>query len=196
MKPPHGVVGAWATGLLVLALVLFFFARQPAVVVMYLAAIGLVACFGLAVLLAARRGAEHAVQRRQPRRATAAVFAALALAVAATGLAYGWVLALMAVYPLGVALWMLRGERLPAGTRPWPVAVEGTPPAEPAPMRYGGERVGTAEPVPSGHPAVGSPEGPTYPGPARRDGSVPAVAKVGWAVIVARVLARLVRGGR
>ena len=196
MKPPHGVVGAWATGLLVLALVLFLFARQPAVVVMYLAAIGLVAGFGLAVLLAARRGAEHAVQRRQPRRATAAVFAALAVAVAATSLAYGWVLVLAAAYPLGVALWMLRGERLPAGARPWPASVDGTPPAEPAPLRYDGQTMGTAEPLPPGHPAAAAPDGPLYPTRADREGSIPATAKVGWMVIGARVLVRLLRGKR
>ena len=196
MKPPHGVVGAWATGLLALALVLLPFAQHIAVVVMYLAAIGLVAGFGLAVLMAARRGAEHAVQRRQPRRATAAVFAALAAGVAATGLAYGWVLVLAAVYPLGIALWMLRGERLPARARPWPVSVDGTPPTEPAPLRYQGQTMGTAEPVPPDHPAAAAPEGLTYPTGAERDGSIPAAAKAGWVVISARVLARLLRGGR
>ncbi len=196
MRPPYGVVGGWATGLLMLALALLAFTRHLAVFVMYLAATGLVACFGLVVLLATRRGAEHAVQRRQPRRATAAVFAALAAGVAASGLAYGWVVALSAIYPLGVALWMLRGERLPAGARPWPVSTDGMPPAEPAPLPYQGQTTGTAEPVPPGHPAAAAPDGPTYPTRAERDGPIPAVAKAGWVVIGARVLARLLRGGR
>ncbi len=196
MRPPYGVIGAWACGLTVLALTLLAFTRHVAIVVMYLAAVGIVASFGVAVLVATRRGAEHAVQLRQPRRATAAVFAALAVGVAATGLAYGWVLTLTAVYPLGVALWMLRGERLPKHARPWPVSVDGTPPAEPAPMTYRGQATGAALPVPAEHPAAAAPPDGPYPARSEPAGSVPTLAKVGWAVVGLRVAGRLLRGRR
>lgn len=195
MRPAH-VVGAWACGLLVLALVLLVFVRHLAVFVMFLAATGLVALFGLAVLLAGRADGEHTVQRRQPRRATAAVFAALGCGVAATGLAYGWVVALLAVYPFGVALWMLRGERLPARTRVWPVTVDGAPPAAPAPLSYHGEALGTSVPVPAGHPGRAAPQGPAYPTRADQASPLPVIAKLRWTVIAARVVARMVRRQR
>jgi hypothetical protein len=195
VRPWH-VVGGWAAGLTVLAFTLLGFTlgtapSTPWVSVLYLGSAGLVAAFGLAVLLAARRGREHATQRRQPRRATAAVFLAIGIAVATLGLAYGWVVPLLAVYPLAAAAWMLRGERLPAHARPWPASTDPEP-TGPAQLPHGGEPVGVAEPVPVGHPAHAAPPPPAPETPAQ----VSTTAKVGLGVLFARAFVKLLRRQR
>lgn len=192
MKPWH-VVGFWALGLTVYAFTLLGFAlgtspSTPWASVLYLGSAALVAAFGLAVLLAARRGREHAQQLRQPRRATAAVFLAIGIAVATLGLAYGWVIPLIAVYPLAIAAWMLRGERLPARADPWPATVRPEP-TQPARLPYEGEAVGTAEPVPADHPAHAAPPEPEPEASAR----VSTTAKVGLGVIAGRAILKLLR---
>lgn len=189
MRPAHTVVGAWAAGNLVLALVLLAFTPTPLVALLYVASAGIVAAFGLAVL-AAIRGGRVGVQQRQPRRATAAVFVAVAAGLGLTGLAYGWWVSALAVYPLGVAAWMLRGERLPADARPWPVVSDRAEPAGPPQYVYRGTSTGTAVPVPAEHAAHGAPAPPPEPRP------MGAVQKAGWLLITARALVDLLRRRR
>ena len=162
MKPSHGVVGAWAAGNVVLTLVMLLFSPRPLPFFLYLAGSALVAGFGLAVLMAVRTGRDGP-QRRQPRRASAAVVAALGAAVGLTGFAYGWWLSVLGVYLLGVAAWLVRGERLPAGARPWPVALGDAEPAGQPVLAYHGSSIGTAVPVPAEHPAHGPPPPPPEP---------------------------------
>jgi hypothetical protein len=196
---PTQVVGFWAAGLVVLAVVLFGFTLRPRATpleaLLFLGSAALVAAFGLAVLLAVRAGREHAMQQRQPRRATAAVFLAVAGGVAALALVYGWVLLLLALYPLGVAARMLQGERLPPDSRPWPAVLGDVEPAGPARLPYRGEAIGVAVPVPAEHPAHAPPPEPA-PTPAR-GGKAATVAKAGWAVLIlVRAVAKLLRRRR
>lgn len=166
MKLSHGVVGAWAAANLALGLIILGF--TPARPLQFFAHIGgtlMVAIFGLAVLLAVRTGHVGA-QQRQPRRATAAVIAALACAVGLSGFAYGWWLSMFGVYLLGVAAWLVRGERLRGGARPWPVARADAEPAGKPAMVYHGSSIGTAVPVPAEHPAHGPPAPRPQPSPA------------------------------
>jgi hypothetical protein len=163
MKPSHGVVGAWAAGNLVLALVHLAFRPRPLPFFIYIGGSAVVAGFGLAVLLAMRAG-HDGPQRRQPRRASAAVVAALGAAMGLTGFAYGWWLSVLGVYLLGVAAWLVRGERLRPGARPWPVALGDAQPADRPALVYHGSSIGTAVPVPADHPAHGPPP-PAPPAP-------------------------------
>lgn len=192
MKPAH-TVGVWAAGILVLALVLlgfgtFEFPTGVLPVMIFVAAAAIVAGFGLAVLLAARAGRVGA-QRRQPRRASAAVFAALGIAVGLSGFVYGWWLSPLAFYPLALAAWLLRGERLQPGARPWPVALDVAEPAGPPRVVHDGSSVGVAMAVPAEHAAHGPPPPPPpRPSPRLR---MAAVLLGG-----ARALWNLIRGRR
>ncbi|RCW46092.1 hypothetical protein DFQ14_102394 [Halopolyspora algeriensis] len=161
MKSAHAVVGAWATGNLVLALILLFAFRPAGFIeqLLYIWSTALVAGFGVAVLLATRAG-RVGTQRRQPRRAAAGIFAALGLAVGLTGFAYGWWLSVIAFYPLVLAAWLARGERLRRGTRPWPAALGDTEPAGPPRFVHYGSSLGTATAVPAEHAAHGPPAPP------------------------------------
>ncbi|MDN5747336.1 MAG: hypothetical protein L0H64_02225 [Pseudonocardia sp.] len=173
----HMVVGGWAAGLTVLAIVLAVpfdpgeYATGPLPYLMYLGAAGVVAAFGVAVLLT-RRAGRAGVQQRQPMRATTAVHLALAMGFGLLGLVYGWYWSVLAAYPLGAAIWTLRGERLPAGTDPWPVASDEAAPAGPPGFVYRGSSVGTTTPVPADHAAHGPPavRPPPALGPVRRAG--------------------------
>jgi hypothetical protein len=156
MKPSHGVVGVWAAGNVVLAMAQLPFKPRPLPFFLYLAACALVAGFGLAALLAVRTG-HVGVQRRQPRRASAAVVGALGVAVGVAGFAYDWWLSMFGVYLLGLAAWLLRGERLPTEARPWPVAVADAQPAGEPIFVHHGSSVGTAVPIPADHAAHGPP---------------------------------------
>ena len=122
LKPAHAVVGAWAAANLVLALVHLGFHPRSLPFFLYIGGTAVVAGFGLAVLLAVRAGRVGA-QQRQPRRASAAVLAVIGVALGLAGFAYGWWLSALAFYPVALAAWVLRGERLPRGARPWPVAL-------------------------------------------------------------------------
>ena len=64
MRPSHAVVGLWAAGNLVLALVLFLFTPAPPVALLYVTSVAIVAGFGLAVLLALRSGRVGVQQAR------------------------------------------------------------------------------------------------------------------------------------
>jgi hypothetical protein len=163
MKPSHGVVGTWAAGILVLALIHLAFRPRPLPFFIFIGGSAVVAGFGLAVLLAVRTGRDG-VQCRQPRRASAAVVAALGAAMGLSGFAYGWWLSVLAVYLLGVAAWLVRGERLRPAARPWPVALGDTQPAARPALVYHGSSIGTAVPVPADHPAHGPPP-PAPPAP-------------------------------
>lgn len=196
LKPSHAVVGGWAAGNVVLALVLlgfgpFEFSTGALPFLLYIAATVIVASFGLAVLVAVRSGRVGA-QRRQPRRASAAVFAVLGLAVALTAFSYGpygWWLALLGLYPLGLAAWLVRGERLRPGARPWPVAPDLAEPAGPARLVHDGSSVGVAVAVPAEHAAHGPP-----PQPSRRLRT--AVRSGGLLIAVGRAAVDLLRGRR
>lgn len=188
MKPSHAVVGGWAAGNVVLALVLLAFSPAPLPVLLYIAATALVAGFGMAVLLAVRAGRVGA-QRQQPRRASAAVFAVLGLAVGLTGFAFGWWFSVFALYPLGLAAWLLRGERLPPGARPWPVALEGAVPAGPSHFVHHGSSIGITTAVPAEHAA----HGPPPPPPPTPSGRLRAAALL---MIAARAVVDLLRRRR
>ena len=163
MKPSPAVVGVWAAGNVVLAMAQLPFKPRPLPFFLYLAACALVAGFGIVALLAVRTG-RIGVQRRQPRRAGAAVVGALGFAVGVAGFAYGWWLSMLGVYLLALAAWLLRGERLAPGSRPWPVALDGAEPADGPRLVYHGSSLGTAVPVPADHPAHGPPP-PAPPAP-------------------------------
>jgi uncharacterized membrane protein YedE/YeeE len=129
-RPLHLTLGGWVAANGVLAGVLFIYHPEPISVALYAAALLLVSCFGLAVLVAARRGRVGA-QRRMPVRGTSAALVAVGLLLVGLGLVYGWILALVGLVPLLVAPWTARGERIRAGARPWPAVPDGTPPADP-----------------------------------------------------------------
>ncbi|MDR7301438.1 hypothetical protein [Haloactinomyces albus] len=168
MKPSHAVVGGWAAGNLVLALILLFAFRPEGFLeqLLYIWSSALVAGFGVVVLLVTRSG-RVGVQQRQPRRATAGVFAALGIAVGLTGFAYGWWLSVIAFYPLVLAVWLLRGERLHRRARPWPAALGDTEPAGPPRFVHQGASLGATTSVPAEHAAHGPPR-PPPPRPSHR----------------------------
>lgn len=191
MKPSHAVVGGWAALNLVLALILasVFQPAGPLEQFLYIWSAALVAGFGLIVALAVRSG-RVGVQQRQPRSAAAGVFAVLGLTVALLGYVYFWPLSLLGIYPLGLAAWLLlRGERLPAGVRPWPVALDDAEPAGPPRFAHQGSGVGTATAVPEQHDAHGPPRPPPPPPSRPARGAVLLLAG-------ARALADLLRGRR
>jgi hypothetical protein len=160
---------------------------------LYIGGSALVAVFGLAVLLAVRAGRVGA-QQRQPRRASAAVFAVIGVALGLAGFAYGWWLSVFAFYPLALAAWVLRGERLPRGARPWPVALDGAEPAEGSRLVYHGSSMGDAVPVPAEHRA----HGPPIPAPPRPQPSATVQRGVLVVVLVsaARAVLKVLRGRR
>jgi hypothetical protein len=192
MKPSHGVVGAWAAGNVVLALIMLWFSPRSLQFFLYLAGSALVAGFGLAVLAAVRTGHEGP-QRRQPRRAGAAVFAALGAAMGLTGFAYGWWLSVLGVYLLGVAAWLVRGERLRPGAHPWPVARGDAEPAGEPVLVYHGSSIGAAVPIPADHPAHGPPTPPPPP-PAEAPGRLRNTVVLVLLVAAARAVKNVLRG--
>lgn len=164
-KPAHLVVGGWAAFHLVLALIIFAFGpKGPLEAWIAIPSVVLVAGFGLAVLLALRAG-RAGVQQRQPRGARAAVFTALGLAVGLTGFVYGWWMGLLGVYPLGLAVWLWRGERLGSGAQPFPVALDGAEPTSPPRFVHHGSSIGVATAVPPEHAVHGPPRPPPPPPP-------------------------------
>jgi hypothetical protein len=193
LKPTHAVVGAWAAANLVLALVHLGFHPRSLPFFLYIGGTAVVAGFGLAVLLAVRAG-RVGTQQRQPRRAGAAVLAVIGVALGLAGFAYGWWLSALAFYPLALAAWVLRGERLPRGVRPWPVALDGAEPARGPRLVYHGSSIGNAVPVPEEHPAHGPPVAP----PPRPQPSA-TVQRGIWVVVlasVARGVLKALRGRR
>lgn len=106
------VVGLWATLNLVLALGLIAYDGSPFVIGLHVAAVVLVAGFGLAVRGAARRGAVGP-QLRQPYRSLAAASAGTTAFVIAWGAAYGTWLWILAIYPVIVTILLVGRERLP-----------------------------------------------------------------------------------
>ncbi|MDD7968037.1 hypothetical protein [Actinomycetospora lemnae] len=132
---PAHIVGLWATlnAALAGAIVLYVEPLFPLPLVLHLVGAALVTIFGVAVLVAGRRGGAGP-QLRLPYRSVAALAGAtVALLLALTWVFGLWVLALVP-YPLLVAVVMVRRERLPVdattqagapGTRsPVPVPVE------------------------------------------------------------------------
>ena len=185
------LVGAWAAGNLVLALILLAFTAGPLQLSVHLAAVAILTGFGLVVGLAARAG-RVGPQQRQPRSASAAVLAGLGVAMGLTGVAYGWWLSVLGVYLLGVAAWLVRGERLPAGARPWPVALGDAEPAGEPALMYHGSSVGTAVPVPAEHPAHGPPT--PRPPPAEPPGRLRNTIVLIMLVAAARAVKNVLRG--
>lgn len=170
LRSSHLVVGAWTAGNGVLAGIMLGFRPQTISMLLWLFDLLLVSGFGIAVLLAlrVRRGVGTTV--RMPVRSTAAVLTAAGLTLAGLALAYGWLWLLVALYPLVAAAVLVRGERVPAGTRPEPAALDGMPPApNPRPQEYDGTTTGEAVPVPADHPAR-DPEPAPSPEPPRRRG--------------------------
>ncbi|WP_433505868.1 hypothetical protein ACQP04_04855 [Pseudonocardia halophobica] len=174
LRTSHLVVGAWTAGNGVLAGIMLGFRPQTLSMLLWLFDLLLVSGFGLAIVVAlhTRRGVGTTV--RMPVRSTAAVLTALGLTVAGLALAYGWLWLLGAMYPLVAAAVLVRGERVPAGTRPEPAALDGMPPApNPRPQVYDGTTTGEAVPVPAGHPVRALPDDsdpPPPPAPPRRRG--------------------------
>lgn len=193
LEPAHAVVGAWAAGNLVLALVHLAFHPRALPFFLYIAGSAVVAGFGLVVLLAVRTG-QVGAQQRQPRRASAAVLAVIAVALGLAGFTYGWWLSVLGLYPLMLAAWVLRGERLPRGARPWPVALDGTEPADGPRLVYHGSATGTAVPVPEDHPA----HGPPLPAPPRPQPSASVQRGVLMVLLVSAVrgIIKVLRGRR
>ncbi|MBW0089434.1 hypothetical protein I4I73_10615 [Pseudonocardia sp. KRD-184] len=187
-RPLHLVVGGWVTANGVLAGVLVGYTPEPISIVLYAAALVILGSFGLAVLLAARRGA-GGQQLRTARHGREAALVALGVTLGGLGLVYGWPLALIGLQPLLLAAWLLRGERIRSGVRPWPAVPDGTEPHRAATPGYTGTALGTSVPVPAGHAAHGPPpRPPDTPAP----GAGP-VRRAGLAVIAARVVRELVR---
>jgi hypothetical protein len=185
LRTGHLLVGAWTAGNGVLAGIMLGFRPQTISMLLWLFDLLLVSGFGLAVLLAlrARRGVGTTV--RMPVRSTAAVLTAIGLTLAGLALAYGWLWLLVALYPLGAAAVLVRGERVPPGTRPEPAALDGMPLApNPRPQEYDGTTTGEAVPVPAGHP-VRAADPPPPPAPPRRRGRL---------LVLGAVLPAAVRG--
>jgi hypothetical protein len=175
-RPIHLLLGGWVAANGVLTGILFIYHPQPISVALYAAALVIVSGFGLAVLAAARRGRVGA-QRRIAVRGTSAVLAAVGLLLVGLGTLYGWVLSLVGLVPLIAAASTVRGERLRAGARPWPVVPGDTPSAE-LPGRSG-----TAVPGPHDHSAR----------EARSARPVGAVKAAGLAAVAARTVRTLLR---
>jgi hypothetical protein len=157
LRRGHLVVGAWTAGNGVLAGLLLGFHPSPIEIGLYAGAVLLVSAFGLAVLHAVRTGRGVGTTVRMPVRSTAAVLTAIGLTLAGLALPYGPLWLVVALYPLIAAAVLVRGERLPADTRPWPASLDGMPLAEPHPARrplvHHGETLGDAVAVPPDHPA-------------------------------------------
>lgn len=168
LRRGHLVVGAWTAGNGVLAGLLLGFHPSPISIGLYAGAVVLVSVFGLAVLYAVRTERGVGPPVRMPVRSTAAVLTAIGLTIAGLALPYGPLWLVVALYPLIAAAVVVRGERLPAGERPWPAAADGMPLAEPYPARWPlvhhGETLGDAVAVPPDHPA----HVPAPPRPPRR----------------------------
>lgn len=182
MSREFAVVGGWAAANAGLALGLLAF-PQPMIlpVLIFVGAAVLVALFGLVAMLAVHAD-QGGVRIRQPHRARAAALAGVGVAVALTGLAYGWWISLFAVYPLSLALWFARGERLRPGTRPWPAVLDEAEPAGVPRFAHEGSSLGVAVPVPDEHPAHG---------PERKPPPAPPRIRLAWVALVAvRVLLR------
>lgn len=149
---PFPVVAGWAAAVLGLALVHLAFGPPPLPVGIFVGAAVIVAAFGLAVRRSLRAG-RAGPQLRQPVGAGASVLAAITVGVVVICAVYGWwsaptgVPALLALYPLGLAVWLLRGERLRRGARPEPVVPDDAEPAGPprALHRGSGLDAGTVE---------------------------------------------------
>lgn len=194
MKPAHAVVGAWAAANLALAVIVLAFHAGPLQLMIHVGAAAIVAGFGLAVLLAVRTG-RVGPQRRQPRSASAAVFAGLGVAAGLTGLAYGWWLSVLGLYSLALAAWLVRGERLPRGARPWPVALDGAEPSGPARLTHPGSSLGAAMALPVEHAAHAPPAAP--PGSVAAAGRPDRLARAVLLVILvaaARAVRAVLRG--
>ena len=190
------LVGAWAAGNLVLTLILLAFTAGPLQLGVHLAAVAILTGFGLIVGLAARAG-RVGPQQRQPRSASAAVLAGLGVAMGLTGVAYGWWLSVLGLYPLALAAWLLRGERLPPGARPWPVALDGAEPSGPAHLTHHGSSPGAAIAVPVEHAAHAPPAAP--PGSvaaARRPDRLARAVVLLILVAAARAVRTVLRGRR
>jgi hypothetical protein len=128
---PAHVVGLWATGNAALALGIIPYHEWSFAVLLHLASAGLVALYGLAVMIAWRR---HGVgpQLRTAYRSVAALAAGVLVLVLAGTTVYGWWVLALAPYPALVLVLTLRRERLPAGAhvgrpREVPVARPETP---------------------------------------------------------------------
>ena len=186
MRSAH-VVGGWAAANFGLALGLLAFGPAPLPVLLHVGSAVVVAAFGVAALLALRTG-NVGTQHRQPRRAAAAAFTAFATTVALGGFVYGWWMSVLAVYPLLMALWMARGERLHAGVRPWPAALDDAESAGPPRLVHHGTSPGTATGIPEDHPAHGPPETSRRPEHRRRT--------VALLIVAARAVVDLLRRRR
>lgn len=162
------VVVAWAVVNLVLTAVMFVFRPAPIEYLMHVVASVLVVAFGVLLFAAVRTGRGTGPELRQPRRARAAAMLGLGTVVGLTAFAVGWWVAVFAVFPLGAAVWLLRGERLGAGARPWPVVPEDAQPVTGRTRRtHDGSELGLAVAVPDAHPAHGPPHRTRASGPAR-----------------------------
>ncbi|MBN9110841.1 MAG: hypothetical protein J0I34_18925 [Pseudonocardia sp.] len=186
LRSGHLVVGAWTAGNGVLAGLMLGFRAQPISMLLWLFDLVLLSGFGLAVVVALRSGRGVGTSVRMPVRSTAAVFTALGLTVAGLSLAYGWMWLLVALYPLATAAVLVRGERVAAGVRPEPAALDGMPPAPGVHRQvHDGTATGAAVAVPGTHPVRELvPADPTSPQePAR-----PVVAAVATAAVVRGLL--------
>ena len=162
------VVLAWAVVNLVLTALMFVFRPAPIEYVLHVVASVLVAAFGVLLFVAVRTDRGTGPQTRQPRRAGAAAMLGIGTVVGLTAFAVGWWMAVFAVFPLGAAAWLLRGERLGAGARPWPAVPEDAVPVTGrAPRTHDGSGPGVAVAVPGTHPGHGPPHRTTASGPAR-----------------------------
>lgn len=189
LRPAHLVVGAWTAANGVLAGLMLGFRPQPISMLLWLFDLLLVSGFGLAVLLALRSGRGIGTTVRMPVRSTAALLTAVGLTVAGLSLAYGWMWLLVAAYPLIAAAVLVRGERVPPGTRPEPAVLDGTPPApDVRPQVHDGTTAGVVVPVLPGHPVrqvVARPSAPP-----RRAAPFVTLAVLTAARVLVRVLRR------
>jgi hypothetical protein len=112
----HLTLGGWVAANGVLAGLLFIYHPEPISVALYASALVLVAGFGVAVLVASRRGRVGA-QLRMPVRGTSAALAAVGVLLIGLGLVYGWVLALIGLVPLLASPVAARRERARADGR-------------------------------------------------------------------------------
>lgn len=119
MTLPAHIVGLWATLNVALTLVLPVYDEWPFALVLHLLATGLVAAFGVAVLVAVRRRG-LGPQLRLPYRSVAALAAGALGLVVALSVVWGWWLLVLAPYPLIALLVTVRSERMPADAGPGP----------------------------------------------------------------------------
>jgi lysylphosphatidylglycerol synthetase-like protein (DUF2156 family) len=132
MTVPAHIVGLWATLNLALTLVLPVYDEWSFALVLHLLASGVVAVFGIAVLVAIRRRG-IGPELRLPYRSVAALATGALGLVVALAVVWGWWVLVLAPYPLVVVLLTLRSERVPAGAdtgplrTPRPVPVDRPP---------------------------------------------------------------------